>query len=271
MQNKEVNIREWCGLSFKDVAEKYPPFRQYLDERGKIDLGDTDALSAYNTGLASIIARIEIKVPSGFLVPTFCLRYSYVRYINAILFPDRSDLQLLEIGIGSSAIMSMIAARHFNNDVVATEINSLSYEYAANNIQENDLDDRITLLKSTGGILDGVVDPEKTYDALITYPPVYPEMDRSIHRDRYPGKRGYGGSVSEMIGGGSDGFEFVSQLIGEAVSNYNSSIKYLTILLISSDHASKAQQLLSEANYQSSIVKFQAGTRSRFLLICQFN
>ena len=73
-----------------------------------------------------------------------------------------------------------------------------------------------------------------------------------------------------MIGGGSDGFEFVRQLLEEAISDdFNSSIKYLTVLLISEDHASKAQELLSESNYKSTIVKFQAGTRNRFLLICQ--
>ena len=275
MQITEINIRDWCGLSFKEVAEKYHPFRKYLDEKGKIDLGDTDALSAYNIGLADIIAGLNIKVPGGYLVPTFCLRYSYIKFINDILLPNKTDLNLLEIGIGSSGIMSMLAAKLFENNMVATEINDLSHEYASNNVKENNLDAKITLLKSTGGVLEGVVDPTKNYDALIAYPPGYPEKDRSIYKDQYdtdPDIRGYGGSISEMIGGGSDGFDFVSQLIGEAVSkNYRSSIKFLTILLISKDHASKAQELLSESDYKSSIVKFHAGTRSRFLLICQLH
>lgn len=275
MQIIEINIRDWCGLSFDKVGKRYTPFRQYLDENGKIDLGDTDALSAYNIGLANIIAGIDIRVPSGYLVPTFCLRYSYIKFINDILIPNKPDLQILEIGIGSSAIMSMLAAKQFNNNMVATEINDLSYEYASDNIKENNLDDKITLLKSTSGVLEGVVDPNKNYDALITYPPVYPEEDRSKYKDQYNKDldiRGYGGSISEMIGGGSDGFDFVNQLIREAVSDkYKSSINYLTILLISRGHASKAQDLLSEYDYTSYIVKFHAGTRCRFLLICQLN
>jgi 23S rRNA A1618 N6-methylase RlmF len=271
----EVNIRDWCGLSFKDVGERYPPFGQYLDEKGRIDLGDTEALSAYNIGLANIVAGIDIKVPSGYLVPTFCLRYSYIKYVHDILLPNNPHLQILEIGIGASSIMSMMAAKLFRITMVATEINDTSFEYAANNIRENNLDSRITLLKSIGGILDGVVDPNKNYDVLITYPPVYPEKDRSTYRDKYDrdlDMRGYGGSTSEMIGGGSDGFDFVNQLIAEAVSNkFRSSIKYLTILLISKDHAVRSQKLLSEFGYQSSIVTFYAGTRSRFLLICQLH
>lgn len=260
----EINILPWC-VKLDIATNNSTKLNQFQDDKGRIDLGDPQALSEYNKAVAKTIANVDIELPDGFLIPTVCLRQAYlVILIDEILQPGST---ILEIGTGASAILSLLAASIHQLEVVATEINELSYKSALTNIRNNNLEDKITLLKSEGGIIDGVVDKSDKYDALICYPPTYPDKDSSTYDDKGT-DLGFRGTKSEMIGGGKTGFAFIHQMISEAMSF---EIVYITVLLIFEEHVNPTVTLLNTNNFQTKEITLLAGTRKRYLVIAKEN
>ncbi len=252
-----VDIRKKC-ISIKTALELYPALRKY-EKNGRLDFGDSDALKTYNLAIAKILLGLEIKLPDDYLIPTICLRYYYIKTLMDIV----NFSNMLEIGTGSSAIMAMIAAKVYDVEVDATEINQKSLDFAHNNIKNNQLDDKITLLKSDGGILKGVIN-DKKYDVLVCYPPMYPDSDLSdFTTDR--NIRGFQGAVSEMIGGG-DGFEFISKLIIESME-LDGQIRVVTVLNIKKTHSDRVTELFDSRSIQNQVIVIIAGNRSRYINI----
>ena len=56
-------------------------------------------------------------------------------------------------------------------------MNPESYESAEVNIMKNLMENKISLIKSDGGVLNGVINPDVSFDVLLTNPPVYPSYD----------------------------------------------------------------------------------------------
>lgn len=259
-----LDIGTWC-VTIKEALEKYSPLREYA-HKGKIDLGDADALRVYNQAIAKVLLDLEIEVPQTHLIPTICLRYAYVK----ILKEKYQIKSMLEIGTGASAIISLVAAKSYGIDVIATEINSDSLASAESNISRNKMDGKIHLIKSAGGILKGVVPRDDKFDILTCYPPVYPDLD-TVHYTKEGRKlRGYQGAVSEMIGGGKDGFDFSRQLIDEAISDYSNVLDRISLLFIKKEHADMAIQIF-EDNHCDSIetISIKAGNRFRYLVVAR--
>ncbi len=258
-----IDIRTWC-VSLKEAAEFHKPLKQYMDSNGKIDLGNADALTEYNKAIAIKLADLKLNVPKGFLIPTICLRYAYVRIIHEIF--GNKPIKILEIGTGASAVLAMLSAKIYKSYVTATEIHLKSLESARENIQNNKLTDYIDIVQSSGGIIKKVIDPSLNFDVLITYPPIYPKSDINKYDNKnLQNKRGFRGTKSEMIGGGGDGFEFTRKLIHEFLETKN--IAHLSILFIKKKHMERATNILSKRGIDVNVIKLKAGTRIRYILI----
>lgn len=197
----EIDITPWC-IRLKPAAEISPKLREYQDENGKIDFGNTDALNAYNKAALRVMSGLKLQLPPRNLVPTICLRQAYLTVLIDELLSRGSNI--LEIGTGASAVISMIASKNHGLNVTATELSDESYQSALNNIEMNKLEN-ISLIKSSGGIIKGVISPETSFDAVLCYPPTYPEGDRKEYRRTKP-LSGFKGTESEMIGGGDEGY-----------------------------------------------------------------
>ncbi len=162
------------GLPLKDAIQKTPELKKYLlkDNPPKIDLENRDALILYNTTITREVLGLEIQLQnfSG-LIPTPMLRYNFLKHLNP------RNLSVLEIGTGYTAIVSLIAAKCFGANCVATEINPSSIESARRHIAINNLQDRVTILPATEGkLMDGVVPAGQQFDLIITNPPYYNEI-----------------------------------------------------------------------------------------------
>lgn len=255
-----INIKSWC-VKIDTAVHYYPPLAQFVKD-GKLDFGDHQSLSMYNKAVAFCLAELDIEVPDPHLIPAICLRYAYVRVIFERFL--KSSESLLEIGTGASAIISLFAAKLFDLSVVATEINESSIKSATRNISTNHLSSKIQLLKSQGGILNGVIDEGSSFDVLLTYPPTYADSNQDM--GKLSKRRGFKGTDSEMIGGGTDGFEFTRELLLDACSE-RFAIKIITVMCLFKSHVSPSLQILHENDRKTMVIELIAGTRKRYIVV----
>ncbi|MHA2249862.1 MAG: hypothetical protein ACXAD7_05845, partial [Candidatus Kariarchaeaceae archaeon] len=113
-------------------------------------------------------------------------------------------------------------------------------------------------------IIQGVIDLNENFDALLAYPPIYPEYDRNRFQNGSESSRGFQGSASEMIGGGDDGFSFIHQLLQES-QKYQ--IELISFLSIFKRHVQYSTKILQSAGRYVKILELKAGTRTRYIVL----
>ncbi|MFX1284147.1 MAG: RlmF-related methyltransferase [Promethearchaeota archaeon] len=201
-----------CGLPFKEAIQRYPSLRKYATNN-RIDLGDRQALLLYNRLVLQDFMSLDFMVPPGFLIPTICSRWAFIRWIIR-----DSPSKVLEIGTGSSAILALMFAK-IGCFVEATEINDIAYQSAQNNINLNNLDSRIRLRKvhDTDHILRSLYTSLIKFDMIACNPPQY---DKDYYFQHQSLEKGFSGQKSELIGGES-GHEFIITLIEEVATFTN--------------------------------------------------
>ena len=143
MELKPTYILEakYFSLPFSSLVEEYPILNAFLIsvDPPKFDLGDPRVLSLLNKYLFKEVVDLDINVPEDFLIPSLGIRHAYSDFIaNRI----KSNKPIIEIGTGASAAIAMILAKKYDKQVLATEINSTSFEMANANIVTNNLEDK---------------------------------------------------------------------------------------------------------------------------------
>ncbi len=250
----EYNASAGC-VTIEQAAESWEPLQKYV-KNGRIDLGDPAALLEYNRGILFRLTGFSIEVPRGNLIPSICLRQTYIRIIEDRLPGVRT---VVDVGTGASAILALLAANR-GYRVLATEIDQRSLEYAQKNSEVND--QQIAFYRSTGGILDGVL-PENLrgeIDLSMTYPPFYPD-DRPGYTSKK--KRGFGGTDSELFGGRT-GIEFIRAYI-EDCSIFR--IKYCTLMVHKKVVVENIIKIFETLGHRTEVIDVIAGRRRRYLVI----
>jgi methylase of polypeptide subunit release factors len=206
---KAIELSKRC-VSISTALRIEPTLQNYLIGDAlspRIDLGSSEALLLYNRAVLKAKIGVEINTPPSLLVPTACLRLTFIEETIGRWFPLGG--LLLEIGTGSSAILAMIAARLYNCRVVATEVNNVAFESARTHIAHNHLTDHISLLRSRGQVIRGLT--QRKFDAILSYPPQYESYEGRVHVNR-----GFRGVWSELVGGGDYGENLAERVIKEA-------------------------------------------------------
>ena len=248
------------SLPIKEIKEKFPEIKQWLNKNNKIDLGNPQALYYYNKCLFKLLDDVDIDLSIQVdteknLIPTAGLRRAIVAVIMNLAKPSK----IIEIGTGASAIMSLLFAKN-GVKVIATEINELSFASALHQIQLNHADQLITLIKSTGGIFDYL---EKYFpvDCVLSLPPYYAADTKHIPK---PSKRGFQGTDSELYSFGED-IDFSLALLNEWYQLHSST--YLIILWKNLESVDKALSIIKSFKINNQTIEIKAGTRKRYLTI----
>lgn len=199
------------GIPLSKILEKYPelisPYLKSLNPP-KIDFKNKDALAVYNKIIAREILGVELSFHPKALVPAVMSRFEFVK------LAVKPHETVLDTGTGSVAICAIIAAKHLEADVYATEVVEEYYENAKRNIIQNSLQDRIHLIKSSGGIVEGVIPKGLNFDAIISNPPYLPSKAKLTDKK-------FGGSAEELTGGGKAGADFSLKFIEESAPRLN--------------------------------------------------
>ena len=179
-------------------------------------------------------------------------RLNYILWIQRLLdtsgFASEDIVQGLDIGIGASCIYSLLACRCRENwRMCGTEIDTLSFETAKFNVENNRLSGKIRLVlvhKSTP-ILANVFDYEKCarmifkgfakFERLhfvMCNPPFFAslgEMEDNAEAKKLPPFSAVTGTVTEMVTPGGE-VAFISQMISESLEHKTRVSWYTTMI-----------------------------------------
>ena len=247
------------SLPIDKIVEKCPEINNWVDEKNKIDLGNYQALYFYNKCLFKILDNIELDLdihnkPEVNLIPTAGLRRAIVDIIFSTIHPTK----IIEIGTGATAIMALLFAKK-NVKVIATEINEKSFQSAVKQIKLNHLENNISIIKSSGGILNYLKDYFPV-DCLLSLPPYYANNTRKLPKK----VRGFQGIDSELYSFG-EGTGFSSALLKEWYETNSS--EYLCILWKNFESVEKVFLSFDENTVTNQTIEIKAGTRTRYLTI----
>jgi len=254
-------VAKYLGMKFENLVPKYPKLEKYLININppKFDLGDPETLSELNKCLFYELAGIDIELPKGHLIPSFGLRMDYAKAIYDLISNNQIFYPIIEIGTGASASIAMLFAKKYNNKVIATEINDISFQTALKNIEKNGLENLVTLLKSEGQIINGLI-PEGRYSALLCYPPIYPSDLTKLKK-----QRGWKGVETELIAG-KDALDFTIKLVNEAINSKDVVIDFVTAQIMNRKQLFKLLDLFSDKK-KCEYIEIIAGTRKRYILV----
>jgi 23S rRNA A1618 N6-methylase RlmF len=247
-------IRVTGGLQISDAIKSHPDLIPFLRSQNppRIDNENRQALLLYNKYIVSDVYQLDIEFePSIAIIPTPVMRYNFLIHV---LKPNAT---IIEIGTGGSAIIALLAAKHFGSKVIATEVEPEYLEYAQKNILRNHLQEKITLLNSHGKMLDGVIPFDTKVDYIISNPPYYDEI-------RSP-KVLWGGKRTELVGGQA-GEQFVVQMIQEGWKYLNpEGVISFIIPKTRTETLIKIEEFLQQQQYDYDIIGLLAGNRTRYV------
>ncbi|MHA1973199.1 MAG: RlmF-related methyltransferase [Candidatus Hodarchaeales archaeon] len=213
--SNNIFIGKKCGLQIKKALKKYPYLKKFVIN-GKMDLGSPEALLTYNRAILKDFLGLDFDIPAGYLVPTICSRWFFIEWMDRHVGKNK---KVLEVGTGPSAILALMLTR-LGHDVVATEFDETAYQYACMNVKNNNLTDKITVIKSDSSlpIIKSLFKNLDSFHAVITNPPQY-DLE-FVTRTSANKVRGFVGRRLELLGG-EQGHEFIIQLLEEVASYHD--------------------------------------------------
>ena len=175
--------------SLSDDEEKL--FNKFIEER----------LS--NRPIAYIVENrefmgLDFYVKEGVLIPRPDTEVLVEEVIE--LCKDKGPINILDIGTGSGAISVSLAKYLVNAKITSVDISDIALEIGEKNAQSNDVDDRITFIKSD---LFTNIDKDMKFDIIVSNPPyikkeVIETLDKQV-KDFEP---------YNALEGGIDGLDF---------------------------------------------------------------
>jgi len=233
--------------NFKDMAIKYPEFRKVVtqDILGKIhlDFNSSISLRTLTTLLFKKDFQLDVFIPENCLIPTLPSRLNYLLWVEdliAVSSSSQNTVRGLDIGTGASAVYPLLAVKHFNWNMVATESSEINFNHAKENIDRNSLTSKILLKRVDGSkFFDLFMNDDDLYDFSMCNPPFF-NLDKEFEGESI-------GSSSEIITSGGE-VEFVKRMIEESLVAKDR-IKIFTVLLGHKSSVNQVKKIL----YSSSV------------------
>ncbi|GAA6037714.1 hypothetical protein JCM8097_002303 [Rhodosporidiobolus ruineniae] len=251
---------------FAQLALDVPAFSPFVRASGQgratIDWKDDAAVRALTSALLERDFGLGIDLPSDRLCPTIPSRLEYAIFVLrlSLLTSDApststtSPLPLvgLDIGTGASVVYPLLAQRLIspissstslsspsssaNLAMLATDIEPYSLSFAARNLAQNGLEEKVKLFKvdEAGAIFPGeVVQSAERIDFTMCNPPFYASEDEIASslasKELEPFAVCTGGSNELLTAGGE--VAFVSRMVEESLSLGLTKIRWFTSLL----------------------------------------
>ncbi|MEX2720654.1 MAG: RlmF-related methyltransferase [Candidatus Wukongarchaeota archaeon] len=237
------------ALKIEEAIKLEPKLKKYLIKKG-IDFRSKEALRLYNLLISREKYDLDLELPENALTPTPPLRFTFLKETI------KPKSNILEIGTGASAIIALLAAKHFNAKAFATEKDSHLYKYAKINVKKNDLEDRVKIIPvEKNNVIKGVIREDIKFDAILSNPPWYKEKE-------IKGKA-FSGEPAEL----SDQ-TLSSHIIKEGVEYLKK--EGITALLLSIKHQQRIKKLenqMKKLKLKTTLIKLITGKRTRVILI----
>ncbi|KAG8265034.1 Methyltransferase-like protein 16 [Homalodisca vitripennis] len=200
----------------------------YSEISGKvsIDFKNKESLRALTSTLLKEDFGLDVEIPLNRLIPTLPLRLNYLLWIEDILAANRKTSDIIrgiDIGCGASCVYPLLAAKHFQWQMLGTEVDEESVLIASNNVTRNGLSDRITIQKTPERtMLDGVLEADTVYDFCVCNPPFFSSEEelepQNVARSpsRPPPRNAMTGASWELVTPGGE-VAFVESIIQDSL------------------------------------------------------
>ncbi|KAF2456843.1 hypothetical protein BDY21DRAFT_44521 [Lineolata rhizophorae] len=213
------------NVDFNTLAMQDAEFSKVLDSgKGHMNFHDPQAVKQLTKSLLKRDFSLEVELPDDRLCPPVPIRHAYIRWLQELVdtssptYTDEYDpnqiVTGIDIGTGASCIYPLLGCSIRPKwRFAATDIDQKSLKSAWGNVESNDFEDRIRLLKSNP---DGPLIPLnrlglREADFAMCNPPFYSskaDMDVSAAAKHLPPSAVCTGAPGEMIyeKGGDAGF-----------------------------------------------------------------
>ncbi|KAK4227416.1 hypothetical protein QBC38DRAFT_509680 [Podospora fimiseda] len=139
--------------NFKQLAKQDADFAAVVQENGQLDFTDPAAVMQLTKTLLKADFGLQLQLPDDRLCPPIPNRHNYILWLKDLLDstsyspPGSQPVCGLDIGTGASCIYPLLGtiqrpSWHF----IATDIDDKSLEHAKQNVEMNNLSDRIRLI-----------------------------------------------------------------------------------------------------------------------------
>lgn len=267
--------------NFKQLALDYPEFREFVtqDITGKVslDFKNIKALRALSYILLKKDFGLDVEMPLDKLIPTVPLRLNYILWLEDLLTltGNTENIKGVDIGTGASCVYPLIAAKKNKWQMLASEVDENSYTYAKNNVEKNELQDLIKIVKvEENVVLKDLIKHDK-YDFCMCNPPFFGSTKElhsnanSRNLNRPKPKNSFCASTVEVVVKGGE-VDFISKLIHES-KTLETNIKIYTTMVGHKKNLPELKKLLREVEVSSfKETEFCQGNTTRWGLAWTF-
>ncbi|ESK91055.1 duf890 domain protein [Moniliophthora roreri MCA 2997] len=177
---------------FGQLAEAYPALKKFL-KGATVDFKDPDAQRCITEALLQRDFNLKIQIPDDRLCPPVPNRLNYLLWIQDILraCPNTNEEVVgIDIGTGASVIYPLLGCRLEGSEIwrfIGTEIDELSYTSAKQNVESNNLAERITIVKIRAEADEPILAPlftsstSQRFAFTMCNPPFYASHEEMLH------------------------------------------------------------------------------------------
>lgn len=131
--------------------------------------------------------QLRWTLPVNHLCPRVPSRINYLIWVEQIyrrVFNNGVEHQVVDIGTGAGLIYPLIGNRRFGWKFLATEIDQTSVYHSKMLLSLNSstpiAPDQITIVKSNGEMLKGLIDTNQRYSMTVCNPPFFEAKENSL-------------------------------------------------------------------------------------------
>ncbi|KAI0799986.1 S-adenosyl-L-methionine dependent methyltransferase [Fomes fomentarius] len=272
---------------FLALAEVYPSLKPHIKETpsgATIDFKDAISQRRLTEAILHRDFGLKLELPPGRLCPPIPNRLNYILWLEDVLeavsiaVPQgdaKTEVRGLDIGTGASAIYPLLGCRtHPHWTFSATDIDELSIGSAIQNVVENGLQDRISLVRvdHDGPIILPLHLSDEQYDFTMCNPPFYSsreEVIQSAEAKEFEPNAVCTGADVEMITPGGEA-AFVGRMVLESVSLQNKCRWYTSMLGKLSSLTHVVQILRENAITNYGVTELVQGQTRRWVIAWSF-
>ncbi|MBY0412511.1 MAG: RlmF-related methyltransferase, partial [Bdellovibrionales bacterium] len=167
------------SYDFKSLIKAHPALGTFVKmnkfNNESVDFSDASAVKALNTALLKYFYNISFwDIPKDYLCPPIPGRADYIHHV-ADLFNDKTNLRMLDIGVGANCIYPLIANKAYGWSVVGSDIEKTSLENAEKIVIENSLEKVIEIReqKDKNKFFSGIILKDEYFHLTICNPPFH--------------------------------------------------------------------------------------------------
>ena len=257
--------------NFEELIAGLPELEQFvsLSEYGTetIDFFNSEAVKVLNKALLKQFYDIDIwDIPKGYLCPPVPGRADYIHHVADLIrnhnfgnIPRGSNIRLLDIGMGSSAIFSIISTSEYGWSCVGTDIDQNAIDSAEKTVEENkSLADKLSfrLQDESKNTFRGMIKLDEKYDVTVCNPPFHASANeaekgtlrklRNLKKDKSTKLvKNFEGVNNELWCDGGE-LRFIQDMINQS-KEFSSQVFWFTTLVSKHSNLRAIHKLLREA------------------------